>query len=69
MNYFTPQVLLLESKMKNFNPIYFEISEYIDFLSDKFDHFVITKCDHFLEVEDAGLSGEQNVYVDIMRSI
>ena len=69
MNYFQPQVNIIKNRLNNYNPIYFETTEYFDHLSDSFDLYVITGCSHFIEIEDAGLSGESNVYVDIMREI
>lgn len=69
MNYFTPQVNLLYARIGNFNPIYFQLHEVLDNLSDRFDLYIIKDCRHFLEVEDEGLSGAANVYVDVMRDI
>ena len=60
---------VIKHRIDAFNVIYFEPSEYFDYLSDIFDYYVIDGCKHFLEIEDAGLSGESNVYVDIMREI
>jgi len=31
--------------------------------------FVITKCEHFVDVENKGTAGEANAYVDVMRQI
>lgn len=69
MNYSRPQVEIVEQRVNQFNPVFFEQSEFFDFLSDRFDLFVIKHCMHFVEVEDEGLSGESNVYVDIMRQV
>jgi hypothetical protein len=56
-------------RMNKFNPAYFEISEIWDHMSDKFDLFVITGCEHYTTVENAGVNGEANAYVEVMRSI
>ena len=60
---------MLKSRIEAFNLVYFEPSEYFDYIQDIFDFYVINGCNHFLEIEDAGLSGEGNVYVDVMREI
>lgn len=48
--------------MQEFNIAYFEISEWFDNLSNKFDLYVIEQCDHFL---DDGT----NSFLESMRSI
>jgi len=52
-----------------FNPVYFELMSVFDYMSDWFDHFVITKCNHFLLEDNEEFIGEGNAYADIMRSI
>lgn len=69
MDYFLPQVEILKNRLGNFNPVFFEASEYFDYLSDEFDLFIITKCLHFLEIEHAGMKGECNQYQQLMRTI
>ena len=34
---------------------------------DKFDLFVITGCEHYTTIDNAGISGEANAYVEVMR--
>jgi hypothetical protein len=29
--------------------------------------FVITGCEHFIDIENKGMKGEANAYVDVMR--
>lgn len=59
----------MQHRVDSFNQVYFEQSEYFDFMTDKFDLYIIKYCMHFVEVEDEGLSGESNIYVDVMRDI
>ena len=67
LNYFTPMVEVINERLVRFNPAYFEITEIWDHLADEFDMFVITGCEHFIDVQNAGVNGECNAYVEVMR--
>ena len=41
LNYFEPQLDLIKARMEKFNPVFFEFTEYFDFLADIFDTFLI----------------------------
>lgn len=69
LNHYMPMVDVINSRMMRFNPAYFEITEIFDHLTDKFDLFVITGCLHFVGVKNAGVSGESNAYVEVMRAV
>ena len=45
----TPMVKITQKRVQEFNMAYFEISEWFDHQSNKFDLYVIESCDHFLE--------------------
>jgi hypothetical protein len=49
MQYLQPQARIVAARLERFNPVYFEISELTDYISDKFDLYVITGCQHFLD--------------------
>ena len=44
MDYQMPQVSILKFRLDNFNPVYFEMNEYWDYLSESFDYFVLKEC-------------------------
>lgn len=67
LNHFEPMVKVIERRLLRFNPAYFEVTEIFDNLTDQFDLFVITGCEHFIDVENKGMKGEANAYVDVMR--
>ena len=69
MNHFVPMVDVVNHRLMKFNPAYFEITDIFDNLSDQFDMFIITQCEHFVEVKNSGLCGENNDYVEVMKEI
>lgn len=64
-----PMIELVNRRINDFNPAFFEITEIWDLMFDKFDLFVMTGCEHYTTVENAGVSGEANAYVEVMRQI
>jgi hypothetical protein len=62
LNYFEPQVNVIQARLNKFNPVFFEFTEYFDFLADIFDTFLIKDCKHFWE-------NQSNKYVEVMRQV
>ena len=60
-------VQVINKRLLRFNPAFFEVTEIFDNLTDQFDMFVITGCEHFITIENKGMKGEANAYVDVMR--
>lgn len=48
--------------MNKFNPAYFILTDYVDFLTDRFDAFLIEECDHFTQQS-------KNQFTEVMRQI
>ena len=69
MNYTLPEANKIKNRINDHNPAFFDINDYVDYVSDTFDHYVITECSHFIEIQNAGLSGECNAFMDVMRDI
>ena len=52
MNNFQSQYYLMSKRMKEFNHAYFVLTDYLDYLSDAFDCFLIADCEHFSSKDD-----------------
>jgi hypothetical protein len=59
----------IKERIAKFDDAYFEITDYWDHMADKFDLFVITGCEHFITIDNAGISGESNAYAEVFRQI
>ena len=59
---FEPEANLIKMRMDKYNPAFFEFTEYIDYLTDKFDYHLIKDCPHFID-------NSANQYVEVMRRV
>mmetsp|Transcript_1301 Transcript_1301/g.1621 ORF Transcript_1301/g.1621 Transcript_1301/m.1621 type:complete len:198 (+) Transcript_1301:1468-2061(+) len=62
MHYKEPQANLVKFRVQSFNPAWFDVPEYFDYMADSFDHFLIGSCAHFTDKRN-------NLYVDVMRDV
>jgi hypothetical protein len=49
LKHFEPEANVIKFRMDKYNPAFFEFTEYIDYLTDKFDYHLIKDCPHFIE--------------------
>jgi len=57
-----PMLHVVKKRIQAFNPVHYEMSEYLDHQLNKFDLFILQDCEHFLEEDD-------NQYMDLCRSM
>mmetsp|Transcript_19188 Transcript_19188/g.29392 ORF Transcript_19188/g.29392 Transcript_19188/m.29392 type:complete len:169 (+) Transcript_19188:1255-1761(+) len=57
-----PMLHVVQKRVDSFNPSYFEMSEYLDHILNRFDKFTLEDCEHFLEEDN-------NQFMDLCRSI
>ena len=44
-----PQIELIRDRMESYHPGYCLLTEYVDYLTDSFDAFLVEDCEHFTQ--------------------
>lgn len=57
-----PQLELIRDRLSSYNPAYCLLTEYVDYMTDSFDVFLIEDCEHYTQTS-------KNQFTEVMRQV